>query len=82
MNGHCSQMNINTIKRTIVDAIKDLDHTDHIDLCSMIKSDITDESMINETQRGTFINLDNLDEQLLQQLAHMIFTKLQRISDR
>jgi hypothetical protein len=73
---------IATIKYEIVNAIKDLDRTDHIDICILIKSNINDTSMINETSRGTFIDLDVLDESLVRQLGNMISTKLQRIADR
>lgn len=70
------------IKRRISGSIKDLDRTDYIDICILIKSNTQDSSMISETARGTFIDLDGLDESLLKQLDNMISTKLQRISER
>jgi hypothetical protein len=70
------------VKRTIVDAIKDLDRTDYIDLCVLIKSNTTETTAINENARGTFIDLDGLDDGLLLQLENMILTKLQRIAER
>lgn len=73
---------MNAIKRRIAGSIKDLDRTDYIDICILIKSNIQDSSMISETARGTFIDLDGLDESLLKQLDNMISTKLQRISER
>ena len=71
-----------SIKRRISDSIKDLDPTDYIDICKLIKSEVSNNSMISETPRGTFIDLDHLSEELLKQLDHMISTKLQRISER
>ncbi len=73
---------LSQIKRKIVNAIKDLDRTDYIDICVLIKSNTTDTSMINETARGTFIDLDRLDSDILLQLDNVISTKLQRISER
>ncbi len=73
---------IKVIKRKISNAIKDLERADYIDICILIKSNIVEQNMITETPRGTFIDLDCLDEDLLKQLDHMISTKLQRISER
>ncbi len=75
-------VDIKSIKKRIVGSIKDLDRTDCIDICVLIKSNINDSSMINETPRGTFIDLDQLDTSVLHQLDNMISTKLQRISQR
>lgn len=74
--------NLSAIKRRITSSIKDLDPHDYIDICVLIKSNTTKTDMINETPRGTFIDLDQIQIELLQQLDHMIFTKLQRISER
>lgn len=76
------QSDINQVKRRISSAIKDLERTDYIDICVLIKSNTTKTNMINETPRGTFVNLEMLDENLLFQLDNMINTKLQRISER
>ena len=73
---------IASIKRRISSSIKDLDPHDYIDICVLSKSNTTDTSMVNETPRGTFIDLDQVEHELLKQLDHMIFTKLQRISER
>lgn len=73
---------IKEIKRRIINAIKDLDPTDYIDICVLIKSNSTSLEMVSESARGTFIDLDMLEVELLKQLDHMIFTKLQRISER
>ena len=73
---------ISKVKRNIVNSIKDLDRTDYIDICVLIKSNTTDTSMINETARGTFIDLDRLEPSILYQLDNVISTKLQRISER
>jgi hypothetical protein len=68
------------VKRRIVSAIKDLDRTDCIDICVLIKSNLHSDSPINETPRGTFVDLDMLDAELLKQLDNMIKTKLIRLS--
>ncbi len=70
------------MKRAIVNAIKDMDKTDCIDICILIKSNVNADSMVNETPRGTFIDLDKLEDEILSQLYNMISTKLQRISSR
>jgi hypothetical protein len=70
------------IKRRIASAIKELDPTDYIDLCILIKSNAVSDDVISETPRGTFVKLDRLDYNLLQQLDDMINTKLQRIATR
>lgn len=77
-----NQLDISSIKKKIANAIKDLERNDYIDLCVLIKSNTTDLCMITETARGTFIDLDLLDNELIRQLDHMISTKLQRISER
>lgn len=76
------QRDINQIKRRIGAAIKDLERTDYIDICVLIKSNTSKTHMINETPRGTFVNLEQLSDELLFQLDNMINTKLQRISER
>ena len=73
---------INSIKRRIATSIKDLDRVDCIDICVFIKSNTTSTSMVNETPRGTFIDLDCIEDEVLIQLDHMISTKLQRIAER
>lgn len=75
-------MDIKRMKKKITTAIKDLDRTDYIDICILIKSNTSDSSMINETPRGTFIDLDRVDENIIYQLDNMISTKLHRISER
>ncbi len=71
------------IKKNIVNAIKELDLTDYVDICILIKSKASDTSkIVTETPRGTFIDLDSIDIGLLQQLGHMVSTKLQRIMSR
>lgn len=70
------------LKRTIVSSIKDLERTDYVDICTLIKSSTTTIDMFTETPRGTFVNLDRLEDAMLVELHHMISTKLQRISGR
>lgn len=70
------------MKRDIVNAIKDLDRTDYIDMCVFIKSNSSDHRMVSETPRGTFIDLDQIYNDLLIQLHNIIKTKLHRISGR
>jgi hypothetical protein len=71
---------IKSIKKKITVAIKELERTDYVDICILIKSKAVDTSkIVCETPRGTFIDLDCVDEPLLRQLDHMISTKLQRI---
>lgn len=77
-----NSMDIKRMKKKITTAIKDLDRTDFIDICILIKSNTSDSSMINETPRGTFIDLDRVDENIIYQLDNMISTKLHRISER
>lgn len=71
---------IKAIKKTITRSIKDLDYSDFIDICVFIKSHVNNYTMINETPKGTFIDLDKLDDQLIYQLNNIITTKLQRIA--
>lgn len=73
---------IQNIKRRIVNSIKDLERPDYIDICVLIKSNTSDTSMVKETPRGSFIDLNYISEELLRQLDNMILTKLQRISER
>lgn len=70
------------IKRRISTAIKELDRTDYVDICILIKSNNGSADVISETPRGTFVKLDQLEYSLLQQLDDMINTKLQRIARR
>lgn len=70
------------LKRRIRNAIKDLERTDYNDICMLIKVNTNSYPMIDENRKGTFINLDEIDLELLKQLDHMINTKLQRISGR
>lgn len=74
-------IDISLIKRKITSAIKDLDPTDYIDICVLIKTNTSKTSMVNETPRGTFIDLDQLEDDILKQLHNMISTKLLRIAE-
>ncbi len=73
---------LKTLKRDIVSSVKNLDRSDYMDICMLIKSNMTQYPMVNETPRGTFINLDMLEEAVVHQLHDMITTKLQRIAQR
>ncbi len=73
---------IKSKKRNIDNSIKDLDRSDYIDICTLIKSNMSTYPMVNVTPRGTFIDLDMLDESVINQLHNMILTKLQRIAER
>ena len=66
-------------KKDILDSIKDLDKNDYTDICQLIKLKTSDYSMINTTERGTYIDLDRLDAGLLSEIHSMVHTKLQRI---
>ncbi len=69
------------IKKRIRASIRELDRTDYIDICSLIKTHIpiADNVVVIISARGTHIELDYLDPQLLRQMDNMIMTKLQRI---
>lgn len=73
-------MSPSSVKKKIVGAIKDLDPTDYADICLFIKTNIGDtRAIVSETPRGTFVNLDLLEDALLEQLDHIISTKLARL---
>ncbi len=74
-------INSSSIKSRILSNIKELDKSDYYDICALIKMYITDidNEIISVSLRGTYINLDKLDNGLLQQMDNMILTKLQRI---
>lgn len=75
------EFKINSIKTRIISSIRDLDKSDYIDICSLIKLyvPVADGTCISITERGTYVNLDHLSEALLRQLDDMVLTKLQRI---
>lgn len=73
---------VDSMKREIVESIKDLDISDYRDICSLIKSKTTNDIMINETSIGTNINLDLIEDALLRHIYDMVTTKLQRIINR
>jgi len=68
-------------KQRIKSSIRELDRSDYIDICSLIKMFVPtiDNIVVSQSARGTIINLDCLDNTLLQQLDNIIVTKLQRI---
>lgn len=68
-------------KQRIKSSIRELDRSDYNDICSLIKMFIpaVDNVTVIQSARGTYINLDCLDANLLQQLDNIIVTKLQRI---
>jgi hypothetical protein len=68
-------------KQRIKSSIRELDRSDWIDICSLIKMFIpgVDNIIVIQSARGTYINLDHLDNTLLQQLDNIIVTKLHRI---
>lgn len=76
-----SEFNVEVSKRRIMASIRELDKSDYNDICSLIKIYIPNDSnnIISISARGTYINLDQLDPKLLQQLDNMVLTKLQRI---
>ncbi len=69
-------------KREIDRAIKDLDRSDYQDICTVIKSNLTSYPMVSETPKGTFIDLDMLDDVIITQLYNMVITKMKRIAER
>jgi hypothetical protein len=75
-----SDFNIYECKRRIINSIKDLDKTDYNDICMIIKSNASDLSMVTVTVKGTYIDLDRMEIEMLKQLDNIIKTKLQRIS--
>lgn len=76
-----SEFNVEVSKRRIMASIRELDKSDYNDICSLIKIYIPNDgnNIISISARGTYINLDQLDPKLLQQLDNMVLTKLQRI---
>jgi hypothetical protein len=68
-------------KRRIVAGMRDLDRSDYHDICVMIKTVYpkSDNKIITVSARGTHVNLDNLDDDLLKQLDDKIASKIQRI---
>lgn len=76
-----AELNLEFAKRRIAASIRELDKSDQYDICSLIKMYIstTNNSSISISERGTHINLDQLEDELIRQLDNMIMTKLQRI---
>lgn len=76
-----SEFNVEVSKRRIMASIRELDKSDYNDIGSLIKIYIPNDNnnIISISARGTYINLDQLDNKLLQQLDNMVLTKLQRI---
>lgn len=75
------EFNPQLIKHRIASSIKDLDKSDHYDICVLIKMyiPVADDVSVSISATGTHIMLDSLDINLLKQLNNMILTKLQRI---
>jgi hypothetical protein len=72
-------VDVNKLQKQILDGVKDLDRNDYMDICQLIKYKTNNYSMIKTTEKGTYIDLDKLDLELLSELYSMIHTKLQRI---
>lgn len=68
-------------KQRIVSGMRDLDRSDYHDICVMIKTVYPkcDNNIVTISARGTHVNLDELDHELLKQLDDKIISKLQRI---
>lgn len=69
----------NAIKQYIGASIRDLDRIDLIDICRTIKNHGNDFAVTVNT-KGTYIDLDKLDESVLFELNNIIKTKLKRIT--
>ncbi len=76
----CAQITV--FKREIKKAIKDLDESDYIDICKLIKSNLSAYPMVNVTICGTYIDIDQFSDEIIIQLHNMITTKLHRIAER
>jgi hypothetical protein len=76
-----AEFNTEISKRRIMASIRELDKSDYNDICSLIKIyiPVANNNIISISARGTYINLDQIDEHLLKQLDNMVLTKLQRI---
>lgn len=76
-----NKFSVNSAKWRITSSIRELDRSDLIDICQHIKIYIpgVDGNIIAMSARGTYINLDLLDDQLLQDLDNIVVSKLQRI---
>ena len=74
-------MHINDMKKNIINNIKDLDKTDYIDICKLIKFKSHDYSMVKTTEKGTYIDLDKVNDELINEIYSMVHTKIQRIKN-
>lgn len=69
------------LKKFIVNESKDLERCDYIDILTVLKTKLETTKCMQTTQRGTYIDLDLLNRDILILLYSIVHSKIQRIKD-
>lgn len=69
------------LKKFIISESKDLEKSDYVDILTILVTKLDNNSILKTSQRGTFINLDNIGRDLLIMLYSMVHSKIQRIRE-
>ncbi len=69
------------LKKFIISESKDLEKSDYVDILTILVTKLDNDTVLKTSQRGTFINLDNLNRDLLIMLYSMVHSKIQRIRE-
>lgn len=69
------------LKKYIINESKDLERCDYIDIITVLKIKLDNPSIFKTTQKGTYIDLDDLSKDILILLYSIIHSKIQRIKE-
>ena len=69
------------LKKYIISESRDLEKCDCLDLITILKTKLDNNYAIKTNQKGTYIDLDLLNRDILIILYSMIYSKIQRIKD-
>jgi hypothetical protein len=80
-NDDISSIKNEDLKKYIINESKDLEKCDYIDIITILKTKMDNLSIFKTTQKGTYIDLDDLNRENLIILYSIIHSKIQRIKE-
>lgn len=81
MNTDISSLEDTTLKKFIIRESKDLEKCDYLDILTVLNTKLENHSIMKTTQKGTYIDLDYLNRDVLVLLYSIVHSKIQRIRE-
>lgn len=76
-----SSLKDSELKKFIIRESKDLEKCDYLDILTVLHTKLESTSVMKTTQKGTYLDLDALNRDILVLLYSIIHSKIQRIRE-